>query len=288
MKSNPYRITDNIGEHWPNRFSINFSGGRSSGYMLYKILEAYDFNLPDNIKIVFCNTGKENPETLEFVHEFEKKFDLDIYWLEYRCDRTQKPKHIAIRVDYETCSRNGEPFENLILTRQYLPNPVERICTYELKKMTAYRYLKRDAGWGKRGWNPVIGFRNDEKRRANKVYFEECLKEEKGYVMFPMNEAGATLEDVNSFWESMSFNVDLEEWEGNCDHCFLKKDWKQVAIIRKKPHLVQWWKDMESIDGIKQFRKEYTFEHLEDVALGRVQTLLDFGGEEDMSCFCTD
>jgi len=34
---------------------ISFSGGRTSGYMLYKILEAYDGKLPNDIHVVFAN-----------------------------------------------------------------------------------------------------------------------------------------------------------------------------------------------------------------------------------------
>ena len=41
---------------------ISFSGGRTSGYMLFRILEAYGGSLPDDMHVVFANTGKERPE----------------------------------------------------------------------------------------------------------------------------------------------------------------------------------------------------------------------------------
>ena len=37
---------------------ISFSGGRTSGFMLYKILEANN-GLPDRAKVIFTNTGRE-------------------------------------------------------------------------------------------------------------------------------------------------------------------------------------------------------------------------------------
>ena len=40
---------------------ISFSGGRTSAFMLWKILEAHGGTLPDNLKVVFANTGKEMP-----------------------------------------------------------------------------------------------------------------------------------------------------------------------------------------------------------------------------------
>ena len=48
---------------------ISFSGGRSSAYMLYHILKAHNFKLPDYIKVIFANTGKEMPQTLDFVRD---------------------------------------------------------------------------------------------------------------------------------------------------------------------------------------------------------------------------
>lgn len=46
---------------------VSFSGGRTSGYMLWHILNAHNGVMPDGVKVVFCNTGKERPETLDFV-----------------------------------------------------------------------------------------------------------------------------------------------------------------------------------------------------------------------------
>jgi hypothetical protein len=46
---------------------ISFSGGRTSGYMLKQIIDAYGGTLPANVIPCFANTGKEMPQTLEFV-----------------------------------------------------------------------------------------------------------------------------------------------------------------------------------------------------------------------------
>ena len=46
---------------------ISVSGGRTSGLMLYKILEAYDFKLPADIVPIYANTGKEEEATLVFL-----------------------------------------------------------------------------------------------------------------------------------------------------------------------------------------------------------------------------
>lgn len=80
--SNPFRIDAPA--------VISFSGGRTSGLMLYRILDAFGGTLPDDIKVVFCNTGKERPETLDFVERCSAEWGVPITWLEYRYE-TQIP-----------------------------------------------------------------------------------------------------------------------------------------------------------------------------------------------------
>ncbi len=105
---------------------VSFSGGRTSAYMLRQVLDNNE-DLSDPV-ITFTNTGKEHPATLEFVRECAERWAVPIVWLEFRDDDTG----FAV-VDYATASRQGEPFEALIRKRKYLPNPVTRFCTIDLK-----------------------------------------------------------------------------------------------------------------------------------------------------------
>jgi hypothetical protein len=57
---------------------------------------------------------------------------VKIHWLELYFGK-ERPVYRTKEVTYETASRNGEPFEELLDRRQYLPNPVARFCTSELK-----------------------------------------------------------------------------------------------------------------------------------------------------------
>ncbi len=43
---------------------VSFSGGRTSGYMLKHILDAHDGTLPEDVHVVFANTGKEMEVTM--------------------------------------------------------------------------------------------------------------------------------------------------------------------------------------------------------------------------------
>ena len=102
---------------------ICFSGGRTSAFMLHKVLEAHDGNLPDFAKVTFANTGKEMPQTLDFVNDVAQKWEVDIVWLERfareaREDEKNKYVYETKVVDYKSASRNGEPFAALIQEEQ--------------------------------------------------------------------------------------------------------------------------------------------------------------------------
>ena len=104
---------------------ISFSGGRTSAYMLYRVLEAHQMSLPKDAVVCFANTGKEDEATLRFVRDCETNWNVPIVWLEWAGD--QEPKFKI--VNYETASRNGEPFEGCIRHYKKLPNPAQRWCT---------------------------------------------------------------------------------------------------------------------------------------------------------------
>ena len=65
---------------------VSFSGGRTSAYMLWRILQAHGGTLPDDVVVAFANTGKEREETLRFVHECGSRWNVPIRWIEYRVD----------------------------------------------------------------------------------------------------------------------------------------------------------------------------------------------------------
>lgn len=70
---------------------ISFSGGRTSGYMLWRTLQAHGGTLPDDVVVCFANTGREMPATLDFVNDCAAHFGVHVHWLEYRWTRGVGP-----------------------------------------------------------------------------------------------------------------------------------------------------------------------------------------------------
>ena len=279
--------------------AVMFSGGRSSAYMLFHILEAHDGVLPETAKVLFQNTGKERPETLDFIHECETRWNCEVVWLEYRfrheaAGGRKDPKNVTLVVDYETASRKGEPFESMILKARggYLPNPVRRMCTEELKIMTSQRYLRRVCGWRK--WHGVLGIRGDEPRRLT-----QRISPAEFSRIYPMACDGVTHGDILNWWKAQPFDLKISSDEGNCDLCFLKGRNKLVQLIRQNPSMADWWVNMETYAGIEakqrnklkdttmsQFRKEFRYSDL--VKQAESQLDLNFPDDTSTDCFCTD
>jgi 3'-phosphoadenosine 5'-phosphosulfate sulfotransferase (PAPS reductase)/FAD synthetase len=233
---------------------ISLSGGRTSGYMLHKILEA-NGSLPDQCKVVFANTGREMPETLDFVQEIGTRWNVPIIWLEY----TRPEGKVSFEiVNHNSASRNGEPFERLIAAKKYLPNVVQRFCTSELKVLTIKRYLV-SVGW--KQWKSTIGIRADESRRINRKESKE-----RWTYWYPLYDANVNKEMVGDFWKSQPFDLRLYgprgvTPKGNCDGCFLKSEATLAMMWREHPVNMQWWADMETKTD-STFNKSRSYEAL--------------------------
>ncbi len=283
---NPYIITEQT--------AISFSGGRTSGYMLYKILEANGGQIPDCAKVVFANTGKELPETLDFIQACSDHWGVEIVWVELESyqhievegKRNRSEKTYKV-VDYASAARNGEPFDALLKGLPAIPNAVARSCTAALKIRAQSWYVKDVCGFDS-PWTQLIGIRADEQRRAVKLHG----KRDEGHEAYlPLWLDGVTKNEVGKFWSNNNFDLQLPnnngttDW-GNCDLCFLKARTKRLSIIRERPDLVGWWIDAEEKKG-QQFRPdEPSYAQMEVIASDQ-GSLFEYD-DESISCFCGD
>ncbi len=283
MKHNPYLIDGPA--------IISFSGGRTSGLMLHRILEAYHGDLPDDIIVSFQNTGKEMPETLDFIQECSDRWNVDIQWLEHNLDLDGK--HTFEVVNHNSASRQGEPFERLINKKNYLPNPVTRFCTYELKVKTVERFCRKSMGW--EHWDMIVGLRADEMKRVSNM--RRRNGKDRWDSVMPLADAGVSKADVTAFWSEQPFdlkllNVNGVTPHGNCDLCFLKGASTIMGIIREQPGLAAWWAKVESESRASkpsgdQFRSDRP-SYAEMLRLSEDQGDMFSDPENTIPCMCTD
>lgn len=259
-RDSPYLLPD-------GNVAIAFSGGRTSAYMLHQILHE-NGGLPEGrVVVTFQNTGREMPQTLDFVNEVGRRWNVSVVWLEY----LPFAPHFQI-VSHNSAARNGEPFDALIDKKQYLPNQQTRFCTIELKIRTAKRHLV-SLGW--KHWTNATGIRADEPNRLNKP-----APKDRWTIWNPLADAGVSRRDVAEFWKGQPFDLELPNvngncWLGNCDGCFLKSEASIAAFTREYPRRAQWWEDAEARIGAletskgrrkdnSQFSKRYSRSELRD------------------------
>ena len=267
--------------------SISFSGGRTSAYMLWRFIQSND-GLPEDCVVTFANTGKEEEATLRFVQRCSDEWGVPIVWLEWHWAEEFRDRFRV--VDFNTASRNGEPFEELIKLYGFLPNPVTRFCSAQLKVRTMANYLF-SIGMGENVTEcenmGIMGIRADERHRSAKV---EPYRR-------PLVTAGITKQDVAEFWRNYHFDLELPNHNGitphgNCDLCFLKASSRIESLILENPSRADWWIRMEqevsavTPDG-GRFRKDWpSYKQMKLIASDQGQ--LNLAGDETIPCFCGD
>ena len=221
---------------------ISFSGGRTSGYLLWRVLKAHRGVLPADVLVCFANTGREMGGTLDFVRDCGAAWSVPIHWLEYR---HEPGRYVCVEVSHNSASRDGEPFEALVRAKASLPNPTQRFCTEELKVGTIARFL-RALGW--LHWTNAVGLRADEPKRVTKAMHDGRKKPRRWSNVCPLAVAGVTEADVFAFWRSQPFDLRLAgPHEGNCDGCYLKGRGALERMLLDHPARMAWWAKMEAL-----------------------------------------
>jgi hypothetical protein len=206
------------------------SAGYSSVMMAIKLREWY----PDHTIInVMANTSKEREESLRFMDECDKYYNLNLVWIEAVFHES------GVGTTYNTPSykglkRNGEIFEDGI-KKLGIPSSVNKWCNRDMKLVPLRKYA--DSVFGKDNYSIAVGLRIDEIDRVRKDYKENN-------VFYPLIDKELTKRDRNKFWDSQPIKIDIPAYKGNCDLCFEKSNRKLMTILNEDPDAAFWWDDM--------------------------------------------
>lgn len=194
---------------------VSFSGGKTSALMAKILVDKYKGRL--KILTAFANTGQEDEETLRFVKRCDEEFELNLFWVEslvYHGVRRSSSFRIT---NYERAIRDRTLFEEMI--KKYgIPNRSYPHCTRELKTNPLHAFAK--SFFNGEDYQTAIGIRADEIDRMNPKY-------KKLRYVYPLIELGITKKDVNDFWKTQPFTLNIPEHLGNCTWCW-KKNTKQT------------------------------------------------------------
>ncbi len=256
---------------------VSFSGGRSSA-MMVMLFENNKYLRNLEKHYVFANTGRETSSTLNFIREFQRVQQFDLKLIEGVVHNDERKSSTHQIVDFQTLSREGEPFENMIV-KYGLPNVAFPHCTRELKINPIRSFIKNDLGYKNGEFIQAIGMRADEPRRIR----------QNDEFIYPLFDFGLTKADVNEFWnheDVKNYTLNIEEFEGNCDLCF-KKSWSKLKLMAsKKTSAILWWDDMQEkygkLNGDNIYRGQKSARDLL-----RASHEDDNYDNEDLACSCS-
>jgi len=223
-----------------DKILISFSGGETSGYMLYYLTNLWDGRHDSEFLVVFANTGEENEETLEFVKKCGEAFNVDIVWVEALVQKEMGKGTRHKIVDFDSASRNGEPFE-AIISKYGIPNQAFPHCNREMKLNPIHSYVK-SIGW--KDYKTAIGIRYDE--------VDRIVSDRKKYnVIYPLIEyKKMTKPKINFWWSQQEFRLNLKSYQGNCKTCWKKSMRNLYKIANENRSYFDFFKRMEDKYGM--------------------------------------
>lgn len=214
---------------------VSFSGGRTSAYMCWWLLKNMSHKY--NFIFVFANTGQEHEKTLEFVNQCDKRFGLNLVWLEAVVHHGVRIGCTHKIVSFETADREGKVFEEMI--KKYgIPNKDYPHCNRELKLNVMFSY-KRSLGY-QADHQMAVGYRADEVDRIGPK------SKEHGCVFPLISWRPIFKNEIRHWWSYQNFDLEIDEHYGNCVTCWKKSLRKLMTLAVQEPKRFDFFRRMES------------------------------------------
>lgn len=145
---------------------VKFSGGRTSGMLLFALLENGLLRRERGDVVVFNNTTCEHPETYNFVAECKQRVEaagIPFFVVEFQTYEDARQGEWRRIASYRLVNERpqsednsdgfrwrGEAFEEMLSNKGFVPNKFSRVCTKSLKLEVTRQFL-RDWFASKRG-----------------------------------------------------------------------------------------------------------------------------------------
>ena len=137
---------------------VKFSGGRSSGMLLFALLENDFLKQERGDVVVFNNTSCEHPETYRFAAECKRRVEatgIPFFFVQFQTYEDAGQGEWRRIPSYRLVNERpfsednpdgfrwrGEAFEEMLSYKAYLPNQFSRVCTQSLKLETTRLFLR--------------------------------------------------------------------------------------------------------------------------------------------------
>lgn len=196
---------------------VSFSGGRTSAYLVWLTK-----NLGMNAKYVFMDTGAEHPKTYEFVRNVARFFGVEVTCLRVDVNPELGKGNGYSVISIDDIQQDLKPWVKM-MEKYGVPYYGGAFCTDRMKLVPFKKYC--DDAFGKGNYETWLGIRADEPNRLAK----------KDGIRYPAEISDFEKQDVLDWWSEQAFDLNLDEWLGNCVFCMKKSDLKLAAAQRDEP-----------------------------------------------------
>lgn len=264
---------------------VTVSGSRSSAMMARHIQtsEKYkDFN-----KVyLFCNTGMERPETINFLKNIVKYWNIDLKLIEGVYSNDLGVGVSFKEVNFETLDMNAKRFSEMIEHKNKgvfsgMPNQDAPFCSENLKTTPAKKYC--DTIFGVNNYKKAIGYRKED--MPKRITYAEVKQDiQRIFPLLTDFDVPISNLDLNKWWSEQPFKLELHGIYGNCELCWKKSDNNLIENILYGTRFIDWYKNEEAKYNSVSFRNHKSINDL--IKLSKLPRNLKIDFEDNYNCVC--
>lgn len=265
---------------------VLISGGRSSAMMARHIQTSEKYKDFEKL-YVFCNTGQERPQTIDFLKDIVKYWNIPLNIIEGVYSDEAGVGVKSKLVDFDTLDMTGRVFSEAIgqLNKHKwtgVPNTATPYCSDYLKTLVSHDFARKIFGTTK--YIKAIGYRKEDMPKRVTLYE---LKEDKKRIAPLLTDFEQPIgqRELNIFFENEPFKLEIHSKLGNCELCWKKSEKNLIESIQFGTRFIDWHKQHEEKYGNMFFRNNLSITDLVKMAESGTQT--NIFDDVDDSCVCS-
>ena len=265
------------------------SGGRSSAMMARHIQTSKKYKDYEKL-YVFCNTGMERPETINFLKDIVKFWNIPLNIIEGVYSDLAGVGVKSKLVDFDTLDMTGRVFSEAIgqLNKHKwtgVPNTATPYCSDHLKTLVSHDFARKIFGTTK--YIKAIGYRKEDMPKRVTLYELSQDKKRIAPLLTDFDQP-ISQRDLNVFFDNEQFKLGIHSKLGNCELCWKKSERNLIESIQFGTRFIDWHKEHELKYGNMFFRNNLSITDLVKIAESGTQTnLLQNFDDMDQSCVCS-
>ena len=263
------------------------SGGRSSAMMARHIQTNEKYSNYNKV-YVFCNTGLERHETINFLKDMIHYWNLPLICVEgiYSLEPGIGVKHRVVSID--SLDMEGKVFNEAIMQQNKyknvgLPNQATPYCSDYLKTRVSHDFCR--AFFNNEKYVKALGYRLED--IPKRVTINEIIKDVNRIAPLLTDfERPVSKFDLTEFFNLQQFKLMINSTLGNCEMCWKKSDKLLLENIKYGTRFISWYNNLELKYKDHFFRGNKSINDLVNLS-GSSNQLQLFNEDFEDNCVCS-